>query len=347
MPDSKEKKEPHLSSLPKHKNAYAWLFMKGDFYLPGVLVSAYSIARTNPDADLVVMITDDVSLHSQNMLLKVATHLFHIPYISFESKQMKTERQRQLYGTWIASSYTKWNALALPYEKILLIDGDTIHTENTDELFDLPAPAMPLASPFVEPLGKIHTYYDGPVGLDGYPVHGAPLDLSIIDNILNKGGVLPTSTPALIAPSVADYKEYITMIKSMEPFGFPECHSGFDEQSISYFYLTKKRPYTTIHQKYNYYPWKDGFIFPGDVPRIIHFFSDTKPWTVDFDKYPDVITWYKMAVRAIEDLNITAEDIALKTSNTSSAKSAEDLFSRKFLKTDDVLQIYGTLKIPN
>ena len=98
-----EKKIPNISSLPLHDNAYAWLFMKGDFYLPGVFTSVYSCLRTNPNADLVVMVTDDVSQHARNMLLKVATHLFSIPYISFQSKQMKTERQRQLYGSWIAS----------------------------------------------------------------------------------------------------------------------------------------------------------------------------------------------------------------------------------------------------
>lgn len=291
------------------------------------------------------MVTDDVSQHALNMLMKVATHLFYIPYISVKSKQMKTERQRQMYGTWIASSYTKWNALALPYEKVLLIDGDTIHTENTDELFELSAPAMPLASPFVEPLGKIHTYYSGPVGLDGYPTHGSTIELQVIDNILNKGGVLPTSTPALISPSISDYQEYLSMIKSMEPFGFPECHSGFDEQSISHFYLTKKQSYVSIHQKYNYYPWKDGFLFPGDVPRIIHFFSDTKPWTIDFNKYPDVTTWYKMASAAIDATHITAEDISIKTSDVNAAKNAEDTFIGKFLQTNDVLSIYGTLKI--
>ncbi len=319
--------------------------MKGDSYLPGVMISAYSIARTNPDADLVAMITDDVSEHARNMLLKVVTHLFHIPYLSFNSKQMKTERQRQMYGTWIASSYTKWNALALPYEKILLIDADTIHTENTDELFELAAPAMPFASPFVAPLGKIETHYSGPVGLDGYPLHGTEIDEKVIDAILNKGGVLPTSTPALIAPSMDDYIEYKSMVKSMEPFGFPACHSGFDEQSISYFYLSKNRKYTAIHQKYNYYPWKDGFLFDGDIPRIIHFFSDTKPWSMNFNKYPDVTTWYKMAAAAIEALNIKAEDILLTTENVEGAKKIEDTFIKKFIEVEDVLQIYGLAKI--
>jgi len=333
-----------LSSPPLHDNAYVWLFMKGDFYLPGVFVSAFSIKRTNPDADLVVMVTPDVSEHARNMLLKVATHLYDIPYVSFESKQLKTERQRQLYNTWIASSYTKWNSLALPYKKIALIDGDTIHTANTDELFDLQAPAMPLASPFVEPLGKIKSFYVGPTDLAGYPQHGSRIDTSILSDILNKGGLLPTSTPAIIEPSMSDYKEYLELIKGMQPFGFTECHSGFDEQSIAHFYVTKGKPYTSIHQRYNYYPWKDGFMFPGEVPRIIHFFSDTKPWTVEYNKYPDVTTWYKMAALAIDHVAIKAEDISIKSENISLATSVDDEFNKKFIRTLDTTHNINVVK---
>lgn len=334
-----------LSSPPTKPYAYAWLFMKGDFYLPGVFVSAYSIRRTNPNADLVVMITPDVSKHAQEMLLLVATHLFYIPYISLESKPMKTARQQQLYGTWIGSSYTKWNVLAMPYKKVILIDGDTVHTENTDELFDLQAPAMPMASPYIKPLGTVQNPYDGDVSFDGYPEHGKQLSIEMINKILNQGGVLPTSTPALIEPSLDDYNEYLETTKKMQPFGFPECHSGFDEQSISNYYANvKKVAYTNIHQRYNYYPWKDGFVFDGDVPRIIHFFSDTKPWTVDFDKYPDVITWYKMAAAAVEYAGIKAEDISITTKNTTAASAATDEFTHKFIKQGDVLDILGLMK---
>ena len=337
--------EPVLSSKPLHDWAYTWLFMKGDFYLPGVFTSVFSVARTMPNADLVVMVTDDVSQHARDMLLKVATHLCDIPYLSYESKQLKTERTRELYESWIASSYSKWNVLALPYKKIIQVDGDTIHTENTDELFDLEAPAMPLASPFVVPLGRLPSFYHGPVGRDGYPPHGTKIDPDVIDKILNVGGMLPTSTPAVIEPNLDDYVAYKQMVKDMEPFGFPECHSGFDEQSISYFYTTiKHKQFTAIHQRYNYYPWKDGFLFRGDVPRIIHFFSDTKPWAVDFDKYPDVITWYKMASLACKTTGIKPAGINISAVNTEAADAAEDEFIKNFINVTDVTEIYGMLK---
>ena len=337
---------PVLSSPPKRRYAYAWLFMKGDFYLPGVFVSIYSILRTNPDADLIAMVTEDVSAKAREMLLKVATHLFDIPYISFNSKKLKTERQRELYESWIAQSYTKWNTLALPYEKVLLVDGDTINTENVDELFNLDTPAMPMSTPFMKPYGVMPNHYDGPVGLDGYPEHGVLLDKQYINDVLHKGGSLPLSCQALVSPSMEDFKEYLHTVEAMQPFGFPACNNGFDEQSIAHYYANvKNKVCTVIHQRYNTFPWKDGFTFTGDLPRIIHFFSDTKPWTVAFDTYPDIISWYKMASAALKYANISPEDINIKAEDVSNADAADDIFIHKYIKNKDVLQIYGIAKI--
>ena len=38
-----------------NKYAFVWLLMKGDRYLPGVLLSAYSIKRNKTENDLVIM----------------------------------------------------------------------------------------------------------------------------------------------------------------------------------------------------------------------------------------------------------------------------------------------------
>lgn len=335
-----------LSPDPNNKHAYVWLFMKGDSYLPGIFTSVFSVSRTNPNADLVVMVTNDISQAARKILKKVATHLYDIPYISFESKRMKTDRQQKMYENWIATSYSKWNALALPYDKIILVDGDTIHTENTDELFDLQAPACPFASPFIKPMGYIESHYtDLPSGRDGYPLHNTQVPTNLILDTLNLGGVVLTSTPVLIEPSVDDFYAYQQMVKSMQPFGFPKCHSMLDEQSIAYFYASvKKQSFTTIHQRYNYYPWKDKFLFHGDVPRIIHFFSDTKPWSIKFDAYPDVICWYKMAALGIETVKIKPNDIALTQENVESAKKATDTYIKKFIRVVDVTSILGKLK---
>lgn len=335
---------PEISSPPIHDNAYTWLMMKGDAYLPGIFTSIYSIIRTDPNADLVVMVTDDVSENARKILLKVATHLFYIPYISFESKQLKTERQRQLYNKWINSSYSKWNALALPYKKVILIDGDTIHTDNTDSLFDLEAPGMSFNSPFNKPLGYVPSTWKGKKGKDGYLLHGEKVTAKEVVDVLNNGGILPNATPVLLSPKLADYEEFITLIEKMQPFGFTECHNGFDEQSICWYYgVHKKLNWVNIHHRYNYIGWKDGFLTKGDVPLIIHYFSDTKPWNADYNTYEDIICWYKVAAEAIEKTHINPEDIKLTKQNIDNAKKAKDTFIKKHINVTSVLDIVGKL----
>jgi lipopolysaccharide biosynthesis glycosyltransferase len=319
--------------------------MKGDSYLPGIFTSIFSVLRTNPLADLVVMITPDVSGKARNILKKVATHLFEIDYITFTSKPLKTKRQRQLYETWIESSYTKWNALALPYSKVILLDGDTINTTNTDELFLLDAPAMSYANPFIKPLGKLESYYEGSTGRDGYPIHGTKILPEIINKILYKGdSLVPMSSPTLLEPNLDEFREYIKIISNMQPFGFSECYNGFDEQSIVYFNsICKNKSITAIHQRYNFIGWKDGFLFKGDVPRIIHFFSDTKPWVTNYDTYPDIVCWYKMAALAIEYATITPDDINLTMLNVDNAVKSDDTFIKKYIRVNSIIDVHDIL----
>ena len=50
-----------MELINKPKVAYAMLMMCNDGYLPGVLVTAYSLIKTQTLADIVIMITPDVS----------------------------------------------------------------------------------------------------------------------------------------------------------------------------------------------------------------------------------------------------------------------------------------------
>ena len=330
-----------LSSEPKHDNAYVWLLMKGDSYLPGIVTSLFSVIRTNPNADLVVMTTDDVSQRAKAILLKYASHIFEIPYLSYLSKPLKTQKQQLMYEKWVNVSYTKWQMLALPYKKAIFVDGDTIHTMNTDGLFDLSAPAAPFASPYMKPLGKIPSYIaQNKNGPDGYPKHKSIVTQSEINNMLHKHGILLTANMVLLEPSKTDHKKYMDMVKSMEPFGFQTCNSMLDEQSIVYFYtFIKKKNWTALHQIYNYIAWKDGFITKGVIPRNIHYISEAKPWMIEYNKFDDVISWYKFAALAITYGKITAQDIFLKESDVINAVKSGDTFVKKFTNVPTLLDL--------
>lgn len=321
---------PEISSPPVHDVCYVWLLMKGDSYLPGIFVAVYSILRTNPEADLVVMVTPDVSETAQTTLLKVATHLFHVPYLSFKTGRLKTDKQNQLYKDWKSDAYTKWNMLALPYKKAVFLDGDTIATTNCDELFNVNTPAAPFNNPFVKPLGYIVDYLEGERGSDGYLLHEANVSQKVIHTILHKHGSLLTASAVILEPSFKDYDAYIKFVKSKEPYGHRTCHSMVDEQSIAEFYtVIKNVPWVNVHHRYNMIGWKNGFLSQGDIPKVIHYFSPAKPWNLRYNEWEDVNSWYQMAAESLSKTGLLPAAIKIKSENVDGSLNTPDTFIRK------------------
>jgi alpha-N-acetylglucosamine transferase len=112
------------------KNAYVMLMMHADGYLPGVLVAAFSLIKTQTTADIVIMVTPDVSQEARQQIDTLNTEknkviIWPVPYIQYASKPLKSARVRELYP-WIKTSYTKWNALTLSYDKVILLDADML-----------------------------------------------------------------------------------------------------------------------------------------------------------------------------------------------------------------------------
>jgi lipopolysaccharide biosynthesis glycosyltransferase len=346
--DEKHMPIPEISSPPVHDNAYTWLLMKGDAYLPGIYISVYSVLRTNPDADLVVMVTGDVSEKSQDILLKVATHIFHISYLSFKTNTLKTAKQNRMYKDWKSVAYTKWNMLALPYKKAVLLDGDTMALANLDQLFNLPTPAAPFNNPFVKPLGFIPDYLTGQRGKDKYLVHGAVVKPKDVINICNKNGMLLTASAVVLSPALKDYEDYITMVKSQEPYGKTTCHSMVDEQSIALFYAKRKGVnWYNVHHRYNLIGWKNKFLLPNDIPLVLHYFSENKPWNMKYNEWDDIISWYKMSDEAVKQTGITPQTIMLKPENVSKSILVADTFIKKFTKNPkikSVLDVYDAIE---
>ena len=333
-----------LSSIQKNIYAYVWLLMKGDSYLPGIITSVYSVKRTNFKADLVVMVTPDVSEKSREIILKCATHICEVPYITISSLPLKSARQKEMYSHWINSAYTKLNILALPYDKVIFMDADTIHLKSSFELFQMNTPAAPYANPFVRPLGNIKDHYIGRRGSDGYPIHNAEINKKLINTILKNGGILPISSSLIITPNIEDYNNYLKMlneyVENKQPFGYSKCINGYDEQSICKYYSEiENKNWRAVHQRYNYIAWKNGFLAKGDYPYVLHYMSENKPWLMDPAKYDDLISWYKMASEAIDKLRLDSNDLFLKKEYLEMAMNTDDTFIKKFIDVDSCLFI--------
>lgn len=134
------------------KFAYCTLVMRGDKYIPGALIAGYSLKLlSSPDIDIICMITSDISKGAKSLLTKVFDHVIQVNYIKYKSifPIVKTQAQRDRYNVWLPDSYTKWNIMNFTqYEKILLLDADTIIVRNIDDVFDFDTPAGVFDTPF-------------------------------------------------------------------------------------------------------------------------------------------------------------------------------------------------------
>lgn len=266
-------------------NAYVWLMMKGDEYLPGIIASVYSVKRFNPVADLVVMVTDDVSVDAIKKIELVATKVVKVDYIKFTNKFKMDPKASKKYGSWIDVSYTKWNCLALPYKKVFLLDADVIAVKPIDHIFEMKTPASIFYQ--ISPWNDLHT---GKRDKDKRLVEGAEVSKNVIDKLLNhKFYHLAAASSILLEPGKEKFAKFIDSINALPDGGFPNGTGG-DEQSISYFEsIIMGHTWYNLSIKWNSVMWMD---YHSNDPLIMHFMAKDKPWNVDFKLFDDLPLWY-------------------------------------------------------
>jgi hypothetical protein len=312
------KEDEFFKINPTKSNAYVWLLMGNyQIYYTGIFVSAASIKRTNPNADLVVMITPEIPQKIIDVLKKIVTHVVRVPVLVFKTFSYH-ERDYQL---WLSTSYTKWNALALPYKKVIFMDADTIAFDSLDSLFDLPTPAAPFNDTRLTPHGSRRNYYNSnDKDNQGFLKHGSLITVEEITIALGRTGVLDMSTvlcssTVVLSPDEIEYRKYLQYMNTIPVFTANKCLSTADEQSIAMFYsIHLNKPWYNVHHAYNFNGWKTKpEILAGHKLVVLHYATPEKPWEFSVTevvnnlkdknipskkKYPDIITWFQMAAEA-------------------------------------------------
>jgi len=268
-----EMDESKVASVSKY--AFVTLVMKKDGYIPGALVTAWSLKTKY---DKVCMVTPDVSEEGKEQLRQVFDQVIDIEYLEYKSMTLTTKRQQDLYKEWVDVSYTKWNCLKLTqYEKVIFIDADQIALRDIDELFKLQAPAATFANPWIKhgPYKKLK---------HGHIVNPEEIRQGLSNYVI-------TGTIVLLKPSEEDFKEYCGGLEN-KVNGYPGCNSMLDEQTLTAFYLDKKVPWTYIDTNYNHVTWFPNF---SRKPATFHYFGTDKPWNVDRSKWLDLEPWWNIA----------------------------------------------------
>ena len=127
-----------MDSNGKNIYAYVTLVMLGDRYIPAAIVLAQSLKNCGTKADLVVLVTPDVSNEGKDILNKFFDVLKVVEYVTVSNWRTK----KQYYRKYLELVFTKFHLFNLvQYKKVILIDADAIVLKYPDHLFTLNTPA--------------------------------------------------------------------------------------------------------------------------------------------------------------------------------------------------------------
>lgn len=278
------------------RSGYAWvtLVMSSDDYVPGALVLAESLRRAGTQFQRVCMVTKEVSQRAKAALERAFDRVVVVPVIKATVRPLPGSSQRTRYPKeFLSASFTKWNCLALPYDKVCFVDADIAFRKSPDVLFDLQAPAGSFVNPW-QPRDPIYNY----------PAHGDTVPHQNIRRALrSRNGFAVFGSLVLLRPDCEDFMELLRRLQASERYGDKfKTHSGPDELSITELYALRDINWTHISPRYHAIAWKNygpnlGILAPEDIIGY-HYFGAEKPWDLPPKtkvKWPDLKTWWDAA----------------------------------------------------
>ena len=124
------------------KNAYVTFVMRNDSFIPGALVFAYALRQQETTADLICMITKDISEEARRSLEILYDDVITIDsfYVPHNDRQSRQDRPF-LFTRFQALRLGPDGDLGYQYHKILIADADLLPLKYYDLIFEVPAPA--------------------------------------------------------------------------------------------------------------------------------------------------------------------------------------------------------------
>ena len=123
-------------------NAFTTLFTLNDSYLPSLLLLAYKLRQQRTEADLVCMVTEEITPTARQALAILYDHVVEV-------EKIKVPHSRSGKRPYLPFVFTKLHVLRMgqegglgfAYDKVILLDADLLPIKNYNRLFSLPAPA--------------------------------------------------------------------------------------------------------------------------------------------------------------------------------------------------------------
>lgn len=257
------------------KYAYVTFVMRNDSFVPGALVLAYALRKQNTVADLVCLVTSDVSTKARKALSVVYDHVVEISEKTIAHPIAKGRNDRPYLFTRLeALRLGKNGDLGFDYDKIVLLDADIMPLEQYDALFEINAPAGILNEKkchFLEPsafkkgLLKWHDVYNSQCP------HGTKIPKQLTNRVWEDPENLGVNACLwVLEPCMAQYHQIFNSLKKPEHLHKVHRFKWPEMQYMTYFWSGK---WHNVDIKYA------GF---NGQPGLKHLygthFAGIKPW---------------------------------------------------------------------
>ncbi len=284
--------KPQTLRQPNGRSRYAFVtfLMLNDSYLPGVLLLAHGLRRQKTQADLICMVTEEISRPARQALAHLYDEIIEVEKIVVPHARV----QKRPYLPYV---FTRLHALRLgadgdlghndakvAYDKIVLLDADLLPLRHYDHLFALPAPAGTIneRKTHVMEWGEDGNFIiPDSVAQDGtwnwHQIyadcpHGQPIPAEITDRVASDPtnmGVI--SSLLVLEPSLAEFQAIMADIQS--PAIQPLVGDAFDWPEMQYLTLRYSGRWTNVDLRFhslNGYPNLEAL-------NGIHY-TGFKPW---------------------------------------------------------------------
>ncbi|MBN2309789.1 MAG: hypothetical protein JXR94_12505, partial [Candidatus Hydrogenedentes bacterium] len=124
-----------------HRFAFVTFLMRNDSYLSGALMAGHALRKQQVRADLVCMITEEITAEARRALEIVFDHVIEVDTIYVPHKRRQERQDRPFW-------FTRLNALrlggdgdlGLRYDRVVVLDADVLPLRHYEHLFSLDAP---------------------------------------------------------------------------------------------------------------------------------------------------------------------------------------------------------------
>lgn len=309
----------------RRRFAYVTLFTLNDSYLPAVLLLAYGLRRQNTQADIICLVTPEITTTARKALAILFDQILEVaPIYIPHSRSGKRPYLPYVFSKLHSLRLGADGDLGRHYDKIVLLDADLLPIKQYDHLFSLPTPAGSINE------HKTHVMAWGEDGnfiipdsvarqgtwnwhdIYAHCPHGRPIPADITDRVLTDPGNMGViSSLLVIEPSLAEFQAILADIARSEirtlvgdTFDWPEMQyltqrwSGqWTNVDIRYHSLNG---YPTLSVLYGIHytgfkPWQ--FRKEGSMARYGRR-ADFQYWHKQYRqmlrRYPDLLTFKKL-----------------------------------------------------